>query len=767
VTWVGYDEPTWIPAANSSAELKREFNQPAVSEIVSNISPSVRVEVMDETDEAKDKISSFDGPPVPPSENSESEIEEDFDNVEVEVLTTDNNQAFPEEVFGEAEEVNRYPTRARDPSGKAIRNAQASFVHSYVTILKMQQLEKVKALERDLKTTVHAYFNNVSEMTTMKKSEVFFTVPITKDKKGNWLYDGVPVSSIKVPKGVKAAVNSTYKEQWEGAMTEEYDALEEKGTWIPVYREGSDRPIGTIWVFCLKLDPSEQTLRFKARLVVAGQHRTCGIDHTQDEVFTNVLMMKSLRQLVALGLQHDDVEMEHWDIKNAFLEADMNKHITIHQPKGFYIHQGKVLKLLKALYGLPEAMRLFCDKLKARLIEMGFTPTKSDPMIYRLERNGKFILLPAYVDDIFPLYNCRKLRDEVYTDLAATFTMKNLGKLRNSLGMEFDFDFNVGVADFTMVEKKKELLDSVGFMDARPKPTPMTRQLEKPKVITVEEQRKADLVLNGIDYKSVVGSIGYMVQACCPDLAYVYSCLARFISGQTEAAAKALVHVLRYIRGTIDLSLRYHRHEGKVKSKAVFFTDASYADDFNDARSHSAMMGFTYGCLTHWKSIRQKTVSTSTYQAETVAAHLAATELVWVRFLLSELGDAEDGPTVVWQDNDAVIRNTLNPTKHEASKHINVKFHYKRELYEAGILEMLPIPTTRQLADALTKALTPEKFLTLRAGFMGHTYWPEVSGLDPPMDAIYGDVRKYPKKEVPAYWTKVLKAKPVWGFKFN
>jgi hypothetical protein len=361
VKWVGYDEPTWIPAANISAELKREFNQPAVSEIVSNISPSVTVEVMDETDEAKDEISSFDGPPVPPSENSESEIEEDFDNVEVEVLTTDNNQAFPEEVFGEAEEVNRYPTRARDPSGKAIRNAQASFVHSYVTILKMQQLEKVKALERDLKTTVHAYFNNVSEMTTMKKSEVFFTVPITKDKKGNWLYDGVPVSSIKVPKGVKAAVNSTYKEQWEGAMTEEYDALEEKGTWIPVYREGSDRPIGTIWVFCLKLDPSEQTLRFKARLVVAGQHRTCGIDHTQDEVFTNVLMMKSLRQLVALGLQHDDVEMEHWDIKNAFLEADMNKHITIHQPKGFYIHQGKVLKLLKALYGLPEAMRLFCD----------------------------------------------------------------------------------------------------------------------------------------------------------------------------------------------------------------------------------------------------------------------------------------------------------------------------------------------------------------------------------------------------------------------
>ena len=153
---------------------------------------------------------------------------------------------------------------------------------------------------------------------------------------------------------------------------------------------------------------------------------------------------------------------------------------------------------------------------------------------------------------------------------------------------------------------------------------------------------------------------------------------------------------------------------------------------------------------------RQSCVSTSTFHAETQAAHLAATELMWARVLLRELRTAEDGPSVFWQDNAAVIRNTRNPTKHEASKHINVKFLYKRELCEQGFLDMLSIPSKRQLADALTKPLDAPNFLRLRDGYMGHEYWPETGGLDPPAAAMLSDVYYGRVSPTPVYWTQAL-----------
>ena len=167
-------------------------------------------------------------------------------------------------------------------------------------------------------------------------------------------------------------------------------------------------------------------------------------------------------------------------------------------------------------------------------------------------------------------------------------------------------------------------------------------------------------------------------------------------------------------------------------------------------------MCFTFGNLTNWKSARQSCVSTSTFHAETQAAHLAATELMWARFLLKELRTEEKGPSVFWQDNAAVIRNTRNPTKHEASKHINVKFLYKRELCEKGFLDMLPIPTKRQLADALTKPLDAANFLRLRDGYMGHEYWPETGGLDPPAAAMFSDVHTGITPIMPVYWTQAI-----------
>ena len=137
---------------------------------------------------------------------------------------------------------------------------------------------------------------------------------------------------------------------------------------------------------------------------------------------------------------------------------------------------------------------------------------------------------------------------------------------------------------------------------------------------------------------------------------------------------------------------------------------------------------FVAGCLVIWKSIRQSTVATSTYHAETVAAHEGATEIVWIRHLLKELKFGQTAPSIMWQDTAAVVRNTHNPTKHEASKHIRVKYMWKRDLLNEGVIAMFKIPTARQVSDVLTKPLSKDDFRKYSEVMRGIVKWKEVYG---------------------------------------
>jgi hypothetical protein len=383
--------------------------------------------------------------------------------------------------------------------------------------------------------------------------------------------------------------------------------------------------------------------------------------------------------------------------------------------------------------------------------------------MYVLHRGKAWIRIPVWVDDLFPTYNSSKLKDEVFTHIRGItgerFELKDLGELKDALGVQFTCKWKEGVIEMRMERHKRRLLSTSGMEDCNPTDVPMVVVLQKPDhPPTPEESAKVREILGQIDYRSVVGSMGYMVQAACPLLSYAYSTLSRFNNAVTLVAAKALKHVLRYIKGTVNEPLVYTRRgivgpdlrlvsfagHNFPKSKpgegtdTVAFTDASFADDRYDCRSQTGMCIFVFGCLVVWKSVRQSTVATSTYHAETVAAHEGATEIVWIRLLLKEFKFGQTKPSVMWQDNAAVVRNTHNPTKHEASKHIRVKYMWKRDLLNEGVLVMFKIPTTRQVSDVLTKPLKGDDFHKYSKVMRGLVKWPETLGL--PEHALFAKV---------------------------
>ncbi|CAL1672136.1 unnamed protein product [Lasius platythorax] len=101
----------------------------------------------------------------------------------------------------------------------------------------------------------------------------------------------------------------------------------------------------------------------------------------------------------------------------------------------------------------------------------------------------------------------------------------------------------------------------------------------------------------------------------------------------------------------------------------------------------------------------------STTEAEYIAASDATKELIWLRHLLESMGVVTDGLTTMKVDNQGAIKLIKNPEYHKRTKHIEIRYHFIREKYEDGQIEIVYVPSSDQLADILTKALSKESFI--------------------------------------------------------
>jgi len=114
-------------------------------------------------------------------------------------------------------------------------------------------------------------------------------------------------------------------------------------------------------------------------------------------------------------------------------------------------------------------------------------------------------------------------------------------------------------------------------------------------------------------------------------------------------------------------------------------------------------------------------VALSSTEAEYIAASETAREVVWMRTLLAELGEAQAAPTPLLIDNESAIRMALEEGNQGRRKHINVKHHHIRELVTDGLVVLEWVPTSEQQADMLTKATSRKQFFAMRALAMGLT----------------------------------------------
>jgi hypothetical protein len=169
-------------------------------------------------------------------------------------------------------------------------------------------------------------------------------------------------------------------------------------------------------------------------------------------------------------------------------------------------------------------------------------------------------------------------------------------------------------------------------------------------------------------------------------------------------------HVLRYLRGTVEIGLSYIQGDGV---KLVGNSDADWEGNNVEKKSTSGCFRLGSGA-TSWFRWKQKSVALSSIEVEYMETILASCEAIWLRTLLMGLFTQVLNTTVIHCDNQSYIKLSKNLVFHDRSKHIEIRYHFIRDYVHKRSVKLQYVPTGEQIADILTKPLVKGKFVYFR-----------------------------------------------------
>ena len=506
------------------------------------------------------------------------------------------------------------------------------------------------------------------------------------------------VLSITTPLEPKTYKEAIQYPELQQAMQAEISALELNKTWILTELPKDKSPIGCKWVFRSKFRADGSLERHKARLVAKGYTQTEGDDYF--DTFSPFAKMTTVRLLLAIAAV-SNLHLEQFDVNNAFLHGDLNEEVYMTLPPGFSCsNPHMVCKLQKSIYGLKQASRQWFAKLSSSLLSCGYTQSLSDYSLFIRKQDDSFTVLLVYVDDIIVAGNDSHEISRIKTFLDESFKIKDLGKLKFFLGLEIarsSSGISLNQRKFAL-----DILSDAGYLGCKPISTPMDR--------STRLSQNSGVPLTDVDsYRRLVGRLLYLTTTR-PDISYAVNQLCQFTQAPTSTHYQAALRVLRYIKGSPGKGL-YFSSSSTFQIKA--FSDSDWAGCPDTRRSTTGFCIFLGKSLISWRSKKQTTASRSSSEAEYRALGSVTCEIQWLLYLLADFQIVHSSPAIIYCDNQSAIYIASNPTFHERTKHIELDCHIVRDKVQAGTIKLLPIRTTNQLADILTKPLNPQPFHNL------------------------------------------------------
>jgi hypothetical protein len=483
----------------------------------------------------------------------------------------------------------------------------------------------------------------------------------------------------------------------------EYDSLVEMDTfeqvhWEKAMKQDDYELLGARWVFTYKLDSGSYLERYKARLVIRGDMQL-----SWDETYSATISSKAIRALIALATIFGYKSWQH-DMITAYLNAGVDKDgYFIQMPQGIKGDTNVWLRLRKALYGLKQSPLLWHREFTKTLLELGFEQISEEVCLFK---NKDGIILFFYVDDVVTLFRPEQegLAREIWIKLTKKYRARPLGDLAWFLGTRILRDEKNSTSYLCQDSYLEAVAKRYDLDLSKLPPTPCASTISFTKYDG--QASKASIKL----YQQKVGSVIYVAIITRPDVAFIAAKLSEFMQNPSPEHMQAINRVILYLYRTRFLAICYKRKEFEAALLAA--SDASFADNV-DRRSSGAFLFKLFGGPIDWSAKKQKTVTTSTTEAELLALSEAAKQLLWwLRFFKAVEFDPEQGPITIDCDNRQTVRAMVkNEAIQTRLRHVDIHNHWLREKVQNKEINVRWIDTDSMPADGLTKPLSTEKHI--------------------------------------------------------
>jgi hypothetical protein len=552
------------------------------------------------------------------------------------------------------------------------------------------------------------------------------TTTVTQSHDNDWVraytaYMDIPHSSkVYIPKSIKSISKSPTPEKWTFALENEIKSMIEQKVFELTPIDPTTIPPNLIIpsriLFDVRMNADGTINKYKARLVAQGNHQD---DSTFFDTFADTASARSINVLLSLAAANS-LEISSIDVKTAFLYSLLQEELYLRRPPGLGDDiMPQVVRLNKCIYGLRQAAFAWRQLLNTTLLKLGFTMLQTDNCVYKISKvikgQAETLFLGVYVDDILCLGSSNIIIHWFRDEFSKSFTITFNQTVSSFLGMQLIIDRPAKTITLEQQGYIDHLISRFNIDTTKVLTFPNTPMSSNdmidhaPEKLSITEQTL---------YMQIVGSLLFLSTRSRPDLSYSVNYLTLFMTNATQVHLKLAHRVLQYIYLTRHIKLTFN---GSLGTNFYVMVDSSYATH-TDRKSHYGysihMNNQSGACITVSK--KASLLALSSTEAEYIGMFEASKVIMWLRQFLLELNVPLLEPTTMYEDNKSAIQIVQNGNDKGRTKHMDVRYHYIRELVAEKALRVEYMPTTSMVADMLTKALDPKLFLHFRNSLLGN-----------------------------------------------
>eukprot|EP00961_Rhodomonas_salina_P274476 3708651-Rhodomonas_salina.2 len=338
-------------------------------------------------------------------------------------------------------------------------------------------------------------------------------------------------------------------ERWLRAEEIEMSTCYEKGTFDIVDLPPGVVELPSMFQYKLKTGPNCEFVKCKTLLCTRGNLQ---FDSEFGETFAPTSSFAVIRLIISIAAQAR-LTLFQFDIRGAFLCAEIDSDIYLKLPPGYEPPPGKTAKLHRSLYGLKQAPSAFHALFEKWLLDHGFTPIGGDRVTFMLRRD--ISILSIYVDDGIAATNDEKLYKSFLAELAKDFELSDQGAIKWYLGVQINQNKPNGRISMSQAQYVKDILARFGMTGATPCLTPLEPNAHLTRA-DCPDKAHVDKAFRR-EYQRIVGSLMYLASFTRPDICHAVNQCSRFMSNPGPSHMNAARRIMRYLAGTIDHELTY------------------------------------------------------------------------------------------------------------------------------------------------------------------------------------------------------------------